>query len=52
MYGALARFRGWIQKDHPDAFDVIWADRSAATYTTPDGARKVMSFLNEFSCLP
>ena len=52
VYGALDRFRGWIQKNHPDAFDVIWVDRSAATYTTLDGARKVMSFLEEYPCPP
>jgi hypothetical protein len=52
VYGALLRFRGWVQKNHPDALDVIWVSRFDASYTTPDGARTVMSFLNEYPCLP
>jgi hypothetical protein len=51
VYRALTRFRGWVQRNHPDALDVIWVTRFDATYTTPDGARKVMSLLNEYPCL-
>jgi hypothetical protein len=52
VYGALLRFRGWVQKNHPDALDVIWVSRFDASYTTPDGARTVMSFLNDYPCPP
>jgi hypothetical protein len=50
VYGALAVFRAWVRKNHPDAVEVIWIDPTSATYTTPDGAHAVMAFLDEYPC--
>jgi hypothetical protein len=52
VYRALLRFRGWVEENHPEALDVIWVSRFDATYATPAGARKVVSLLNEYPCLP
>jgi limonene-1,2-epoxide hydrolase len=50
VYGRLQAFRGWVRKNHPGAFEVIWIDPTSATYTTPDGANAVMAFLDEYPC--
>ena len=50
VYGALQQFRGWVSKNHPESFEVIWIDPSSATYTTPQGADAVMAFLGEYPC--
>lgn len=50
VYGRLQAFRGWVRKNHPGAFEVIWIDPTSATYTTPDGADAVMAFLDEYPC--
>ncbi|HSB85957.1 MAG TPA: nuclear transport factor 2 family protein [Ilumatobacteraceae bacterium] len=48
VYDALNEFRRWVAERHPDLVDVIWASPGAAAYSTVEGARAMVSLLDEY----
>ena len=49
---ALAEFRDWVSEHHPDLVDVIWSTPGAAAYTSVDGARAMVTLLDEYDVSP
>jgi hypothetical protein len=49
-YDAARAFRRWVEANHPDDADVIWADASDVTFSTPDGARAMVSIISQYAC--
>lgn len=48
VYAEAEEFRAWIRAEHPELFDVIWADPTTALYSTPEGVQAILEVLDEY----